>query len=146
MASKPKTKGEQKPAIDAAATSDVTGQKVASDTTFKSGAEWTGNRAGRPRGSRNKLSEDFIADFHEAWKTHGKSAIADMAVNDTTKFVQCAASLMPKEFTIKEPGLDEMSDSEVAEALNAIRSLATSHIASTLGEGTRVQSGKTKPH
>ena len=30
---------------------------------------------GRPRGSRNKLTEDFFADLHAAWKEHGRAAI-----------------------------------------------------------------------
>jgi hypothetical protein len=34
----------------------------------------SGNPAGRPRGSRNKLGEQFIADLYEDWIQHGPQA------------------------------------------------------------------------
>jgi hypothetical protein len=30
---------------------------------------------GRPLGSRNKLSEDFLRDLHVAWTTHGSAVV-----------------------------------------------------------------------
>jgi len=30
---------------------------------------------GRPVGSRNKLTEDFLGDLHAAWREHGREAI-----------------------------------------------------------------------
>jgi hypothetical protein len=30
---------------------------------------------GRPAGSRNKLTEDFLGDLHAAWQEHGREAI-----------------------------------------------------------------------
>jgi hypothetical protein len=30
---------------------------------------------GRPAGSRNKLTEDFVGDLHAAWQEHGREAI-----------------------------------------------------------------------
>jgi hypothetical protein len=36
---------------------------------------------GRPLGSRNKLSEDFLRDLHVAWTTHG-SAVLDRIITD----------------------------------------------------------------
>jgi len=34
----------------------------------------SGNPKGRPKGSRNKLSEDFFRDLCEAWQAMGKAA------------------------------------------------------------------------
>jgi hypothetical protein len=36
---------------------------------------------GRPVGSRNKLSEEFLRDLHLAWTTHG-SAVLDRIITD----------------------------------------------------------------
>jgi hypothetical protein len=36
---------------------------------------------GRPLGSRNKLSEDFLCDMHVAWTEHG-SAVLDRIITD----------------------------------------------------------------
>jgi hypothetical protein len=44
---------------------------------FKPGQ--TGNPAGRPKGSRNKLAEDFVADAYQKWQQHGPKALETMA-------------------------------------------------------------------
>jgi hypothetical protein len=36
---------------------------------------------GRPAGSRNRLSEDFLRDLHVAWTTHGSAAL-DRIITD----------------------------------------------------------------
>jgi hypothetical protein len=36
---------------------------------------------GRPLGSRNKLSEDFLCDFQEDWEQHGQEILQHSAKN-----------------------------------------------------------------
>ena len=149
MASKPKTKGEQKPAIDAAEkvapATDVTAAKQLEPFKFKPGQ--SGNPKGRPKGARTKLGEDFFADMLSAWETHGAAAFTVMATEEPSKFVQCVASLMPKQLDIKdERGMAEMSDTDIIEALDAIRSLTVANLTNAAGAGASVSSGKTKPH
>jgi hypothetical protein len=55
----------------------------------------SGNSAGRPRGSRNRLSESFLCDFHTVWEEEGLEAIRRCARNDPSTFVRVAASLLP---------------------------------------------------
>jgi hypothetical protein len=41
---------------------------------------------GRPPGSRNKLSEEFLRDLHVAWTTHG-SAVLDRIITDRSEIL-----------------------------------------------------------
>lgn len=80
----------------------------------------SGNPKGRPPGSRNKLSEDFLRDICEVWDKHGKQALFDVAVNEPAKFVTVAASLIPKEMKIETVRrAAELSDDELAAVIAA---------------------------
>ena len=69
---------------------------------FKPGE--SGNPAGRPKGSRNKLSEAFLSDALEAWKDKGKDALAAMAAEKPGDFAKMIAGIVPKEFDINATG------------------------------------------
>jgi hypothetical protein len=59
---------------------------------------------GRPLGSRNKLVEDFIADFRDAWREGGKKALKHMADSEPAAFVRAAVQLMPKDVLVEARG------------------------------------------
>ena len=70
---------------------------------------------GRPKGSKNKLSEDFLRDICEVWDKHGKDALLTVARDEPAKFVQVAASLIPKEMKIETVRrAAELSDDDLA--------------------------------
>ena len=77
----------------------------------------SGNPAGRPKGARHKLTESFWTDFHKAWQTHGKAALASVAEDDPSTFVRVAATLMPKEaeITLRNITAREIPDDELAD-------------------------------
>ena len=71
---------------------------------------------GRPKGSRNKLSEKFFLDLCDAWQAVGKPALMTAAWTDPVGFVRVVASLMPKELdaTVTAVDAEQMSDDELA--------------------------------
>ena len=66
---------------------------------FKPGQP-SGNPRGRPLGSRNKLSEDFVADLHESWKRLGKATIETVAWTDPSTYLRVVAGLVPKDIEV----------------------------------------------
>ena len=74
----------------------------------------SGNPKGRPQGSRNKLSEDFIADLHESWKSLGKPALLAAAWTDPVAYVRVVASLIPRELEATiTPVTERMSNAQL---------------------------------
>lgn len=70
----------------------------------------SGNPAGRPKGSRHKLGEDFLkallADFDE----NGIQAIKDMRDKNPADYVKVVASILPKEIEAGERTLDMLGE------------------------------------
>jgi len=75
----------------------------------------SGNPKGRPKGSRNKLSEEFFRDLCDAWQAFRKPALETMAMLYPVEFVRLVASLMPKEpeATIAPVVMERMSDAQL---------------------------------
>jgi hypothetical protein len=112
---------------------ETTGAKV---TTFKAGAEWTGNRNGRPKGSRNKLGEDFIQALQESFNQHGAATIETVRQERPHEYLKVVASILPKELNVRTGALDEMSDDDLASMLATIRSAVLAGAFKALGDGS----------
>jgi len=73
---------------------------------------------GRPKGSRNKLTEEFLnvlqADFNE----HGVKAVTKMREEDNTQYVKTIASLMPKDHNININEFDDLPLDELIRRAN----------------------------
>ena len=76
----------------------------------------TNNPAGRPKGSRSKLSETFLQDVHQLWLEHGNQALRDMLNDSPTKFCQMVSVLLPKNVEISDGSrpLIELTNTELA--------------------------------
>ena len=92
--------------------SDNTEKKQRNLIPYKPGQ--SGNPKGRPKGSRNKLSEQFFRDLCDVWEAFGKPALMAMAWTDPVAFVRLVASLIPRELEATIPPVAErMSDAQL---------------------------------
>lgn len=71
------------------------------DTQFKPGQ--SGNPAGRPKGSRNKLSEAFLQALSDDFETNGVEVIETLRVESPKDYVATIGRLMPKLMELSGP-------------------------------------------
>jgi hypothetical protein len=84
----------------------------------------SGNFAGRPKGSRNKLAEDFIADCHKAWQERGAEAIERVIDSDPGTFLKIVAGILPKDVNMRVTQLDDLTDEQLLRKLNSLTEMA----------------------
>lgn len=77
---------------------------------------------GRPKGSRNKLGEQFLADLHADWEAHGKVALEKTRETKPEVYVKVVASILPRELNVRVNELDELSDEQIARQLASVAS------------------------
>ena len=58
---------------------------------------------GRPKGSRNKFSQEFIDALAANFSEHGQGVIEVLRTEDPATYVRICASLVPKDFQISGP-------------------------------------------
>jgi hypothetical protein len=78
---------------------------------WKSGV--SANPAGRPKGSRNKLAEEFVEDLQTVWREIGISCLRRIGEKQPVKLAQLVAYIMPKEFVVRDTSVKELSDEQV---------------------------------
>jgi hypothetical protein len=78
---------------------------------------------GRPKGSRNKLGEQFLEALTQDFTAHGQQAIVACREEKPTEYVKVVASLLPKELLVRKDPVDEMSDKEIEDGLNILRGI-----------------------
>jgi hypothetical protein len=64
----------------------------------------SGNPAGRPKGPRNKLSEEFLSILCADFEEHGAVAMVTMRENDPSSYVKVVAGLVPKDMIVNMTG------------------------------------------
>ena len=77
---------------------ELTASKQRPAHLFKPGQ--SGNPLGRPRGSRNKLGEAFIAALAEDFERNGAEAITECRERFPGKYLSVVASILPKEIDV----------------------------------------------
>lgn len=76
--------------------------------------------AGRPKGARNRLGEQFLADMLADWEQHGADVIATVRDEKPDQYLKVVASILPKELNVKVSELDELSDEQLERQLASI--------------------------
>src|SRR5262245_40163849 len=79
--------------------SDLKLQKSRPDHLWKPGQ--SGNPAGRPLSSRQKISERLLSDLAEVWDAHGKRVLESLAISDPGKLATIAYGLLPKDVFVR---------------------------------------------
>jgi hypothetical protein len=73
---------------------------------------------GRPKGSRNKLGEDFIRALHDDFEEHGVAAIQTMRADKPHEYVKVIASLLPKELKVTTES--DLTDDQLIERIQKL--------------------------
>jgi len=73
---------------------------------------------GRPKGSRNRLAEDFLTDVCADWKQHGIKVIADVRKKYPAVYLRTVASLVPRDQLGPVQGeFSDLTDDELIESV-----------------------------
>lgn len=78
---------------------------------------------GRPKGSRNKLGEDFLKALHADFEENGVEAIAQVREEKPDQYLKVIASILPKEIEMGEnfaSALKESRDAAVGAFMRAV--------------------------
>jgi hypothetical protein len=81
------------------------------------------NPRGRPKGSRNKISEEFVAALCDDFEQHGVEVIEAVRTERPADYLKIIASTVPKELNVSASSLDDLSDEDLCDALDAVRAL-----------------------
>src|SRR4051794_14484929 len=79
---------------------------------------------GRPKGSRNKLGEDFINALAEDFAKHGAAAIERVRLEKPDAYIKVVASLLPKDVNLNIRQLDDLTDEQLLARLQQVTALA----------------------
>jgi hypothetical protein len=83
----------------------------------------SGNPAGRPKGSRNKLSEAFITDMQADWEQNGVAVIAAVREEKPDVYLKVVASILPRDLNVNINPLEEADDAELVQRLRDLEGI-----------------------
>ena len=74
----------------------------------------SGNPAGRPRGSRNALSEEVICALLRDFRQHGQKAVARVRRTQPAAYLKILALLVPREHKVQHSNpLKDLTDEQL---------------------------------
>lgn len=100
----------------------------------------SGNPAGRPKGSRNKLGEAFLEKLLEDFEAEGTAAIVKCRTEKPDAYLKVIASILPKELKITNES--DLSDEQLVERIRQLDSVIRPFLGA---EGEGGAGGGTKP-
>ena len=111
----------------------------------KSGRFAPGN-AGKPKGSRNKLGEEFLKDMLSAWQAHGPSVIERVSEERPQDFLKVVASLLPRDVNLNVNTMDEVTDDELLQRIRDLDATIRPFLDAQGEAGTRQGAGAPTAH
>jgi hypothetical protein len=102
----------------------------------------SGNPAGRPRGSRNALSEEVICALLRDFREHGQKAIAKVRRTQPAAYLKVLALLVPREHKVEHSNpLKDLTD----EQLEAMIEYIETSLAAQAGAPAKMIEGMIEP-
>lgn len=101
---------------------------------------------GRPKGSRNKLGEDFIAALHDDFQAHGKAAIVKVRDEKPDQYLKVIASIVPKDLNVNVNNYDGMSDDELRDELRGLAATLAAFVGDGAGDLDSEGTGAPQTH
>jgi Family of unknown function (DUF5681) len=96
----------------------------------------SGNPNGRPVGSRNKLTENFITALHDDFPQFGRAVISKVREKQPAVYLKVIASILPRQFNFKhESAFDGMSNEQLDEMLGSVRRILAARSPEGTGNG-----------
>lgn len=83
----------------------------------------SGNPAGKPKGARTKLGEQFLAALQEDFEANGIEAIQIVRAERPQDYIKVIASLMPKDLNLNVNNMDDATDAELVQRLRDLESV-----------------------
>ena len=77
--------------------------------------------AGRPKGSRNKLAQDFIDTVYADFQQHGAAAIVALREESPARYCTMIAALIPQHFKVEHDHTLTLNEDELRAKLLEIR-------------------------
>jgi len=99
---------------------------------WKPGERGNPHWAGRQKGSRNKINQDYIDAFCREFEKHGDAVFAEVRKKMPHVWLRLAAELLPKQMQV-EHGFADMTDEQLRQRIAELNSA----IANELGNAPR---------
>jgi hypothetical protein len=102
----------------------------------------SGNPAGRPRGSRNALSEEVVCGLLRDFRAHGEKAIAKVRREQPGVYLRCLTLLVPRQHAIEHTNaIKSLSDQELEAMIEYLKTA----LEAQAGDSIRVIEGTIEP-
>ena len=89
----------------------------------------------RPVGLGQAAAKRFIDALAADLESNCADVIKEIREDKPYDYFRIVVSLLPKELSIENSNLEEMTDEELADILNTVRSLIATRLATSPGEG-----------
>lgn len=99
---------------------------------------------GRPKGSRNKLGEDFIAALHEDFQENGIAAIKAVRSEKPDAYLKVIASIVPKELRVTTD--NDLTDDELIARIRQLDAAIRPFLTAEGEDGAAGGDRPSKPH